>query len=430
MAKTTKYLWPVLLYVLCNNAAAHAVERVPHVFERAADKQLRAKRCFFNSFSAYEASRYAHAQQLWQGCLPVVRGTLWHERTLWYLAIVARIQNRPQQAQHRLQQLLRQYGQSNKKPKYLFWLGDSFQMQRHYKQARVAFSLAQNRWPVSYYGLLAHKRLEQLPPAVESVVYNNEQVLLAQLRAKAKVSYPTPWSRTVRLASKRTGVHTSMAYAVMRKESNFVRRARSQAGALGVMQLLHSTAKGIARHAGKKIPSRSDLYAPGHSIALGMQYLRLLKQQFSEPHLVFAAYNAGKGRVSSWLRRFGHLQPELFVERIPYAETREYVRRVLVDQHVYAHVLSSFVESDHASFLAAIPVAQKKSRYPLNHSAKQLLQYPHGKSDISFSPSGSPAPGLPAVYDSAWHCAGASCPGVARQITNQPLRKKTFDYQS
>lgn len=435
-------LWPLFVCLLCGGVSAQAVVKertsvappdVPthvaaaplHATAEAAKQLQEAKRCFFDGFAAYEASRYAQAQQLWQACLPVVRATAWHEQTLWYLALLARIQNRPKQAQYRLQQLLREYRQSKKKPKYLFWLGDSLQMQRRHRQAHVAFSLTYNQWPLSYYGLLAHKRQQQLPAAVQmDAAQHSQQALLAQLQAQAAAAYPTPWPKAVRLASKRTGVHTSVAYAVMRKESNFARRARSQAGALGVMQLLHSTAQGIARHTGKKIPSRSDLYAPRRCINLGMQYLRVLKHQFGEPHLVFAAYNAGRGRVAGWLRRFGHLQPELFMERIPYVETREYVRRVLLDQYVYSYVLSCSSQGDTVPFLAKIPAVCSRPKPLLRSPAQQLLQCPYGQSEILF------VPGLSTHNDVARHRTGAYCPGVGRQAAKQPFDTKPFDNQS
>ncbi len=418
--RVQKRLFAAALCLLCSHTASAApISATP--------KQ--AKACFFSGFSAYEVSRYSHSKQLWQACLPVTKGTKWHEKTLWYLALVARIQNQPKQAQYQLQRLLRQYEHSSKKAKYLFWLGNSLQLQHRHKQARTAYSLVQNQWPMSYYGLLAHERLQQLPATLESMEaeHRHKQLLLARVQNTTKRTYPTPWFKTVKSASKRTGVHMNMAYAIMRKESNFVRRARSQADAVGVMQLLHSTAKEVARHSGRKVPSRSDLYTPYHSITLGMQYIRSLKQQFGKPHLVCAAYNAGKGRVSSWVRRFGHLQPELFIERIPYAETREYIRKVLTDQYVYSHVLSSCTtctQNEQPFFATALPTANNKSTPILNAVGKQLLQYPHEQSELFFTPK-SPDRGY-----FTWHSAGARHPRATRQTAQQPWQQHTPGYQS
>jgi soluble lytic murein transglycosylase-like protein len=123
--------------------------------------------------------------------------------------------------------------------------------------------------------------------------------------------------------------------AVMREESNFHAAADSVAGAKGLMQLMPATARMVARR--NRLPyQESELTTPELNITLGTLYLKaILKRNKWNPVLTAASYNAGPNAVKKWLRKFGKLPVDEFVERIPYNETRAYVKRVMTSYLVY-----------------------------------------------------------------------------------------------
>jgi soluble lytic murein transglycosylase len=118
--------------------------------------------------------------------------------------------------------------------------------------------------------------------------------------------------------------------AVARKESQFEPRAISPANAQGLLQINPDTG---AKLTGGKTP---DLIDPETNIMLGAQYLSdLLKRQKGQLPMVLASYNAGEDPVANWKRRFGAVEPVLFIDLIPYRETREYVGYVLTNYFWY-----------------------------------------------------------------------------------------------
>src|SRR5690606_28072902 len=104
----------------------------------------------------------------------------------------------------------------------------------------------------------------------------------------------------------------------------------------GLMQLLPPVAKEVARKAKLPYGNASDLFDPALNIQLGTRYLGQMAQQFDgSPWLARAAYNAGAGAVRRWRDARGSLEPDFFIETIPYKETREYVARVLAFSVIY-----------------------------------------------------------------------------------------------
>jgi len=141
-----------------------------------------------------------------------------------------------------------------------------------------------------------------------------------------------------------TGLDESWIYAILRQESAFNPQAVSPAGALGLMQLMPSTAGDIARSLGEPIPSRWDLLDPGRNIRLGSAYLARMEQRFGDnPVLTAAAYNAGPGRVAQWLPT-KRMEADLWAATIPFRETRNYVRRVLAYRLIYDHRLGHDIQ--------------------------------------------------------------------------------------
>lgn len=147
--------------------------------------------------------------------------------------------------------------------------------------------------------------------------------------------FPRPFREVVESEARRHGVDPLLLFAVMREESAFEPRARSAAGAFGLMQLLVSTAGWMAGRQSQPAPTVEMLYDPAVSVRLGAAYLRFLLDRFPEPALAVAAYHAGQGRVSRWLAAAKIDDAERFVEWIPVAATRDYVQKVLRSYEVY-----------------------------------------------------------------------------------------------
>jgi soluble lytic murein transglycosylase len=142
-------------------------------------------------------------------------------------------------------------------------------------------------------------------------------------------AYPRPYQALVRAAEREHGLPQDLVYALMRQESAFRARAESEASAVGLMQLLPSTAERAALELGLT-PDPKQLDRPPYNIRLGSFYLaRLLRLFRHNLPVTLAAYNAGPLSVSHWLESGEKLPLDLFVARIPFAETRTYVHRVM-----------------------------------------------------------------------------------------------------
>ncbi len=138
-------------------------------------------------------------------------------------------------------------------------------------------------------------------------------------------------------ASHATNLHPSTLLAVTRQESAFQQRARSSADARGLMQLLPSTAKRTAKKAGLRQPTTLDLYEPGINIRIASEYLAWLMTRYDQQRpLAFAAYNAGEHRVDRWIKDRSGMPMEVWIETIPFRETRGYVKSVLAFNHLYS----------------------------------------------------------------------------------------------
>jgi soluble lytic murein transglycosylase-like protein len=146
---------------------------------------------------------------------------------------------------------------------------------------------------------------------------------------------PRPFDRLVAQSAAELGVPRDLLYGVMRQESRFDREAASPAAARGLMQLTLPAAGEAARELNEEPPAYSELYDPARSIRLGARTLRSLLDRFhGDAALAASAYNAGAGQTVLWSG--GSDRPaEALLAAISYAETRTYVRRVLVNRRAY-----------------------------------------------------------------------------------------------
>ena len=152
-----------------------------------------------------------------------------------------------------------------------------------------------------------------------------------EIEGRFPLAYPEHFSSNALLS----GIPLSLSLAVARKESAFWPQARSIVGAQGLMQLMPETGKLAAKNLGIKIDKGLDLTDPVINIRLGSWYLGRLFRRFDHNRIIaLAAYNAGPTRVSQWLNRT--LPVDVWIESIPYRETRDYVQTTLVYASIYA----------------------------------------------------------------------------------------------
>ncbi len=148
--------------------------------------------------------------------------------------------------------------------------------------------------------------------------------------------FPTPWKESFVALSRKASLEPSFAYGVARSESLFMSDVASGAGAVGLMQLMPATGKQTARVAGISYRGNSTLMDPESNITLGTTYLgKMLRRFGNNPVLAAAAYNAGPHRVSSWLPTDRLLPADVWIDSMPFRETRRYVRRVLESDTVF-----------------------------------------------------------------------------------------------
>jgi soluble lytic murein transglycosylase len=146
-----------------------------------------------------------------------------------------------------------------------------------------------------------------------------------------RLRYPLSYENIVVGHARNYELDPALLAAVIYRESKFRADARSSSGAIGLMQILPATAKGIALHTGGSKFRVADLWNPEINVRYGAFYLRRLIDKYGDVRLALAAYNAGQANVDSWLAQ---------KKGIAFAETREYVESVLKTREIYAHAYS------------------------------------------------------------------------------------------
>jgi soluble lytic murein transglycosylase len=150
------------------------------------------------------------------------------------------------------------------------------------------------------------------------------------------IRYPLPWREDFSKYSRDARINDSWAYGIARSESLFMRDIRSSAGAIGVMQILPETGRRMAREIRYPYSGRATLTDSASNIRLGTMYLRKMFDRFDGNRvLATAAYNAGPLNVEAWLPETNRLDARIWIENIPYNETRAYVRRVLTADAIF-----------------------------------------------------------------------------------------------
>lgn len=150
------------------------------------------------------------------------------------------------------------------------------------------------------------------------------------------IRFPMAYQEPIRAQAAARQLNSTWVYAITRQESAFMADARSHAGATGLMQLMPATARETARRYKISLNHQNDLLVPERNIALGTAYLSQLNGMFRGNRvLASAAYNAGPGRVRQWTREMPTIPADIWIETIPFDETRTYVQSVLSYAVIY-----------------------------------------------------------------------------------------------
>ncbi len=153
-----------------------------------------------------------------------------------------------------------------------------------------------------------------------------------------RVRFLAPFRDTYRAQAQAFGVEEAWLYGVTRQESRFIATAKSSAGAQGLMQLMPATARWVAQKIGMQInPAR--VIDIDTNVTLGARYLRLVYDDLGHAVMASAGYNAGPGRARRWKSDLRPLEGAIYVESIPFEETRDYVKKVMANTVWYATLL-------------------------------------------------------------------------------------------
>jgi len=157
--------------------------------------------------------------------------------------------------------------------------------------------------------------------------------------------YPAPYRDALRENLDKHGLEEAWVYGLMRQESRFATQVRSGAGAAGIMQVMPDTARWVARQIGMKGYRKGLIHQLDVNIKLGTYYMKTVFRQFDEnPVLASAAYNAGPQRATQW-RGAKPLEGAIYVETIPFDETRDYVRKVMSNTIYYSMLFGQSAQS-------------------------------------------------------------------------------------
>ena len=173
--------------------------------------------------------------------------------------------------------------------------------------------------------------------------------------------YPLPFAEAFADHARAAEIPATWALGVARSESLFMRDVRSHAGAVGLMQLMPDTGRAVARRLNLEFAGINSLEDPGTNIRLGTSYLGEMQARFGGNRvLATAAYNAGPHRVDAWLPQTAPVETRVWVENIPFNETRKYVRRVLAAETIFHWRMTGDVRrlSDLLTTMLSPPVQQ------------------------------------------------------------------------
>lgn len=152
--------------------------------------------------------------------------------------------------------------------------------------------------------------------------------------------YQTEYEEYVYKYGVEYNVDPLLIFAIIKAESNFKKEVISKSGAMGLMQILPSTAEDTARKLKMDYNGKEDLYNPETNINIGTKYFSNLYEKYQNITIALTAYNAGSGNVDKWIDTEILLKDGSNAENIPFRETNNYVRKILRDYEIYKQLIN------------------------------------------------------------------------------------------
>ena len=192
---------------------------------------------------------------------------------------------------------------------------------------------------------------------------------LAKVFDDLTIRFPLLYRNEIEQYAAKRDLDISWMFGLMRAESAFIEKIKSPAGAIGLMQVMPNTGKLVAKQIGLKKFHVNDLLVAKTNIQIGSAYMQEMQNKFFGSYmLASAAYNAGPSRVTRWLAKNDCQHPDIWVELIPFSETRAYVKRVLFYANIYDWLLQA----------QAVPLSQRLAIASVDSMHKQQASYPCG----------------------------------------------------
>ena len=148
--------------------------------------------------------------------------------------------------------------------------------------------------------------------------------------------YPREYNELITKYASKYSLDESLIYAIIKCESGFDQNAYSNAGAIGLMQITPDTYEWAANKSGETYANKDELYDTETNIKYGCYIYSILKSEFEDDKTTLTAYNAGRGKVLSWLEDKNYSSDGILLNDIPYPETSNYVDKVIVTQKIYS----------------------------------------------------------------------------------------------
>lgn len=159
-------------------------------------------------------------------------------------------------------------------------------------------------------------------------------ILVAVYLCSVTICYPKKYEIQINKVCAEFEISKPIFYALVNTESSFNPNAKSHAGAIGLTQILPSTAEYICVKNNLDF-SKFDLYEPNDNLYLGAMYLRYLIDKFDNIYTALSAYNAGETVVRNWLNDNRYSYDQICLYNIPYKETREYIKKIKNNEKIY-----------------------------------------------------------------------------------------------
>jgi soluble lytic murein transglycosylase len=189
--------------------------------------------------------------------------------------------------------------------------------------------------PASYYGWMANARLQKLGGAAKAAAAAREARVASEVR-RAAGDFPAPYADALVRAAKQQKLDPRFVLSIMKQESGYRPRAKSPAGARGLLQMTPDQAAKYAPAVRLQNVSEDDLFKPDVNILLGSAYLGELHRMFPDlPEAIAASYNGGEDNVARWVVRAVHKDPGVFTSEVGFNESKDYVNKVMANYRAY-----------------------------------------------------------------------------------------------